>query len=1100
MTSSFKKFTIDTPNTDAIYRTALLIFWAAVGSNALFTYLAIQNGAWQLWGLVIAMAVFTVALVISMVTVRRGRAQLSAWLILGGMLVLYPIFASLISGLGLPSTIVGIFLTIAIANQILPRGQVRLAVVLAIASNLFAFFIDSSKLSPSFAVPILNTYIPIISIILIFIFGYIFIRQFPNYSLSTKLIITFLGTTLLSVGLVSYITTVNIRTQLTEDLGKELKAVTVSQAQSVDDLLSKQLEVLQAFALNKLVQDEAEAINNTYTGSSATIQAEIKNLDAQWRTADSNNNNADPLVASRLNNIVATELIEFQETFPEHIEIFITDKYGANIATTNRTSDYYQADEEWWQAAYNGGEGALYIGQPAFDESAQSNAVIIAVPLFAHGTKEIVGILRSTYSLDELTEVLTRFGSRGGAEILLPNNLVYRDEGNIDTLDEITVASIKENALVDYSQFIYEDELSLVSQAPVISDDPEEKVAIDNLQWVVILNEDPKILLAPVDTATNTSILTGLGSLLIVTILAILIARSLSTPISQLTTVAQQIASGNLNVQAKVVSQDEIGQLATSFNTMTSQLVRRATDLATVAEVGTASASLLEVNTLLKTVVELTKERFNLYHSHVYLLDASGENLILASGAGEAGKQMLEKGLSIPLDQEQSLVARAARERKGVRVNDVTQTPDFLPNPLLPNTRSELAVPLIVGDKVLGVFDVQSDQVGRFTESDIDIQTTLASQVAIAIQNANQYQQTQKLQAQYTLAVEGSNDGIWDWDVATNQVFYSPRWKEMIGYNEDELNNGFADFEALLHPEDHDKTLAHVNDYLTGRISTYDIEFRFRHKNGSYRWIRARGKALRDSNGAPYRMAGSHTDITETREAQKNISRRAEELVTVAQVSSAASTILDSDRLLQEVVNLTKERFNLYHSHIYLLNESADALVLASGAGEAGKQMVAEKLTIPLNREQSLVARAAREKEGVIVNDVRAEPDFLPNLLLPNTRSELAVPLIVGDKVLGVFDVQSDQVDRFTAEDVNIQTTLASQIAIALQNARAFSTAKRQAERETALNTISQKIQSATTVEAVLQIAARELGQALGAPMTIAQLAINPQDNSGRES
>ena len=102
--------------------------------------------------------------------------------------------------------------------------------------------------------------------------------------------------------------------------------------------------------------------------------------------------------------------------------------------------------------------------------------------------------------------------------------------------------------------------------------------------------------------------------------------------------------------------------------------------------------------------------------------------------------------------------------------------------------------------------------------------------------------------------------------------------------------------------------------------------------------------------------------------------------------------------------------------------------------------------------------------------------------------------MIVGDELLGVLDVQSERLDAFTQEDANIQLTLASQVAIALQNARSFEQAQKQAERESLLNTISQKIQSATTVEAVLQIAARELGHALGAPMTVAQLNIRDQE------
>jgi len=109
---------------------------------------------------------------------------------------------------------------------------------------------------------------------------------------------------------------------------------------------------------------------------------------------------------------------------------------------------------------------------------------------------------------------------------------------------------------------------------------------------------------------------------------------------------------------------------------------------------------------------------------------------------------------------------------------------------------------------------------------------------------------------------------------------------------------------------------------------------------------------------------------------------------------------------------------------------------------------------------------------------------------LPDTASEMAVPLIIGDQVLGVLDVQSDRINAFSEEDANIQTTLASQVATALQNARSFARAQQQAARETTLNVISQKIQSATSVEAVLQIAARELGHALGAPMTVAQLSM----------
>ena len=179
-------------------------------------------------------------------------------------------------------------------------------------------------------------------------------------------------------------------------------------------------------------------------------------------------------------------------------------------------------------------------------------------------------------------------------------------------------------------------------------------------------------------------------------------------------------------------------------------------------------------------------------------------------------------------------------------------------------------------------------------------------------------------------------------------------------------------------------------------------------------------------------------DITEREQGRELLAKRAAELGAVAEVSTAAATILETDKLLQEVTDLTKERFELYHAHLYLLDEPGDILNLAAGAGEVGRRMVAEGWSIPLEREQSLVARAARLRQGIIVNDVQAEPGFLPNPLLSETRSELAVPLIVGERVLGVLDVQADVIDRFSDEDVRIQTTLAAQVVVALQNAQSY--------------------------------------------------------------
>ena len=117
----------------------------------------------------------------------------------------------------------------------------------------------------------------------------------------------------------------------------------------------------------------------------------------------------------------------------------------------------------------------------------------------------------------------------------------------------------------------------------------------------------------------------------------------------------------------------------------------------------------------------------------------------------------------------------------------------------------------------------------------------------------------------YALSLLGSKDGLWDWDLRTGNVFFSDRWKSMIGYAPHELADRVETWIECLHPDDQERAQQTLQDYFAHLTPTYEIEFRFRHKEGFYRWIMARGVAVFDADGQPYRMAGSHTDVTERR-------------------------------------------------------------------------------------------------------------------------------------------------------------------------------------------------------------------------------------------
>jgi GAF domain-containing protein len=191
-----------------------------------------------------------------------------------------------------------------------------------------------------------------------------------------------------------------------------------------------------------------------------------------------------------------------------------------------------------------------------------------------------------------------------------------------------------------------------------------------------------------------------------------------------------------------------------------------------VATLSEHLTAILDLETLLQELVNQIKDKFGYYHVQVYLVDDSSPNLIMAAGVGEAGAQMKAGGHSIPLNAPTSLVARAARTGKMVKVDNIHEVTDWLPNPLLPNTYSEMAVPIILGGQVAGALDVQQDKVAGFDEGDINLLHMLANQVAIAIHNAYQFAKIDITLAETREAQRRYMKQAWEQAKETQQAAY----------------------------------------------------------------------------------------------------------------------------------------------------------------------------------------------------------------------------------------------------------------------------------------------------------------------------------------
>ncbi|MBW4615870.1 MAG: PAS domain S-box protein [Desmonostoc vinosum HA7617-LM4] len=304
--------------------------------------------------------------------------------------------------------------------------------------------------------------------------------------------------------------------------------------------------------------------------------------------------------------------------------------------------------------------------------------------------------------------------------------------------------------------------------------------------------------------------------------------------------------------------------------------------------------------------------------------------------------------------------------------------------------------------KAKAVWDEQGNP-QRMVGSMRDI--TAQKQIEIALQESEE-----RLQ----LAFEASGDGLWDWNIVTGEVYFSPQWLEMLGYSVGELPGEVSTWERLIHPEDQPWVMERLNAYLQDRFQPYDFDYRVLTKSGEWKWISNYGKVVAcDQQGKPIRMTGTHKDISDRKQAEEALQERSQHLATVI---AAQQEITKNGLDLTQVMSLIVDRAQqLTH---------ADGAVIAMVEGKqlvyhAASGIAATRVGLSFPVTTSLCGRCVETGEILGCEDTATDPRVdITACQSIGVRSLVAIPLFQQEKCVGVLKILSSTNHAFTEQSI----------------------------------------------------------------------------------
>jgi diguanylate cyclase (GGDEF)-like protein/PAS domain S-box-containing protein len=442
-------------------------------------------------------------------------------------------------------------------------------------------------------------------------------------------------------------------------------------------------------------------------------------------------------------------------------------------------------------------------------------------------------------------------------------------------------------------------------------------------------------------------------------------------------------------------------------------------DFKTVLKVSQNISSEINLERLVEKLMKITIE--NAGAQRGFLILSRGEDLYI-SAEGKIDSVKILPSIPIKNYEEIShaIVNYVKTTMEVVVLNDVTEENQFKLDPYIIRTKpkSILCAPVIKQNKLIGIIYLENNLMPNvFTRRRLDVLNLLTLQAVISLENAMYVEQIKKVnlvlekeikqhkdteealrlsRERYALAARGANDGLWDWDLVKDEIYYSPRWKEMLGYDEKEINQEPAEWFNRVHPEDLSMVKSAISSHIEGTHSHFESEYRLQHKNGSYLWMITRGLVVRDASNRPYRLAGSQTEITKRKVAEDQLRYDALH----DSLTGLPNWNLLLDRMMH-AINQKKRRPG-YVCCILFLDIDRFKIINDSLGHEIGNMLLIEYAKILQNciTPEDTVARLGGDEFVILLENIT---DINEAIKITNKiRSKLTSPFIIKDHELFV--------------------------------------------------------------------------------------------------